>query len=185
MLSPIITVFQYYPLKTLVNFTMIFAAGYLSYNWLHRDYCSGIITKRYGIAKWLQIMYITVLFFFTVFGRRSWDYYRYDLEVGGTLREFLENGDMSALQSMVLNIGIFIPLGMLTVCTAKRWRFIKSVFLGMVITACIEVLQFIMKTGYFEFDDMINNIIGTGIGGFIIVVCYVLRWIIDGIKEYF
>lgn len=81
---------------------------------------------------------------------------------------------MSALQSMVLNIGIFIPLGMLTACTTKRWRFIKSVFWGMVITVCIEVLQLIMKTGYFEYDDMINNTIGAAMGPTILRRCGML-----------
>lgn len=164
MLSPIITVFMYYPIKTFINFAVIFGIAFLEYRRLRQRYRCGLITKRYGIAEWLLVFYIALLYFLSVFGRRSWSYYRYHFDVGWSYQYWLETGDISTLKEIVLNIIIFIPVGVLAAYVMKRWKLIKTLCLGILITVTIECLQLIMRTGYFEFDDMINNVLGVGIG---------------------
>lgn len=164
MLSPITTVIMYYPIKTLINFTVIFGIAFFEYRRLHKRYKSGLITKRHGIAKWILVFYIEVLYFMTVFGRRTWSYYRYNFEIGWSYRHCIETGDISMLKEILLNILIFVPVGILAAYVTKERKFIKPICLGIMITVTIECLQLIMCVGYFEFDDMINNVIGVVIG---------------------
>lgn len=164
MLDPIFTVFMYYPIKTFINFVVIFTIAFLEYRRLWRRCESGLITRRYGIAEWLVVFYIELIYFFAVFGRRSWDCYRYKLEVGWSYQYWMETGDISTLEEILLNIIIFIPVGILAAYIVKRWKLIKPLCLGILLTVTIECLQLVMRTGYFEFDDMINNVLGVGIG---------------------
>lgn len=164
MLSPIFTVFMYFPLKTFINFTVMFVVAFLAYRRLRRFYRNGLIAKRCAIAEWLLVFYIELLFFFSVFGRRSWSYYRYYLEVGWSYRSLLESGDTDMLKQILLNIVLFIPVGVLAAYIMKKHKFIKAICLGLLITVTIECLQLVMRTGNFEFDDMINNVLGVAIG---------------------
>lgn len=164
MLSPIFTVFMYFPLKTFINFTVMFVITLFAYRRLRRLYRNGLIIGRCGIAEWLLIFYIELLYFFSVFGRRSWTYYRYHLEVGWSYRSWLESGDMDMLKQILLNVMLFIPVGVLAAYIMKGHKFVKAICLGLLITVSIECLQLIMRTGNFEFDDMINNVLGVAIG---------------------
>lgn len=60
---------------------------------------------------------------------------------------------------IVLNILLFIPLGFLL--GDKGW---KAVFLGFLLSASIELIQYIAVLGYCEADDVLNNTIGCGFG---------------------
>ena len=60
---------------------------------------------------------------------------------------------------ITLNILLFIPLGVLL--GDKGW---KADFLGFLLSAFIELIQYIAVLGYCEADDVLNNTIGTAIG---------------------
>ena len=48
---------------------------------------------------------------------------------------------------------------------------LKGVVAGFFISVMIEAIQYTWSLGYTEVDDVINNTIGTGIGGCIGIVC--------------
>ena len=60
---------------------------------------------------------------------------------------------------IVLNILLFIPLGFLT--GRKGW---KAILYGFLLSAFIELIQYIAVLGYCEADDVLNNTIGAAIG---------------------
>ena len=73
-------------------------------------------------------------------------------------------GEELMLPETIVNIAMFIPVGVL-ICTLFRklswWQVLMS---GAAISMTIEVLQFIFKKGFSEFDDVFHNSLGCMIG---------------------
>lgn len=63
---------------------------------------------------------------------------------------------------IALNILLFIPLGFLV---GGKGR--KAILFGFLLSAFIELIQYIGVLGYCEADDVLNNTIGCGIGAFL------------------
>lgn len=62
--------------------------------------------------------------------------------------------------TVIMNIFIFVPLGYLF----RKKTFIFSLATAFIISLCIEIIQYILKVGIFDIDDIIFNIIGFMIG---------------------
>lgn len=68
---------------------------------------------------------------------------------------------MGYWNNIVLNILLFVPLGMII-----RER--RTVIIGIMLSLCIELIQYIFTLGYCEVDDVLNNSIGAVLGsGFV------------------
>ncbi len=63
-----------------------------------------------------------------------------------------------------MNVVVFIPIGLLLgfVFKVQRWRIVLIV--GVFISLSIEALQFSLKRGCTEFDDVMHNTLGCLIG---------------------
>ena len=66
----------------------------------------------------------------------------------------LQNGMWSDIR---LNILLFIPLGFLI----GGWN---GLIFGLVLSCGIELTQYLIRLGFCELDDVLNNTIGTAIG---------------------
>lgn len=123
------------------------------------------------MISWVLVNYLLLLLFFAVLGRRSLDYYRYNLEVGYSYRDVFLAGDPTLAMQIVANIAAFVPVGGMTCLLAKRFPFLKGLLCGAVMSLCIELLQLVLRCGYFEFDDLISNSLGTLIGCLLAALC--------------
>lgn len=75
------------------------------------------------------------------------------------------NCSMQEWRNIILNIFLFVPLGILTPLWSKKLNKLYFVFLiGAIISILIECTQYIFKIGVFEFDDILNNSIGVILG---------------------
>ena len=81
---------------------------------------------------------------------------------------------------MILNVLIFVPLGLYAGILFERWIFVKKLLLFFLISLIIEVLQFIFRLGVPDITDIISakahkfiNIIGT-IGTVLIILFLIL-----------
>lgn len=63
---------------------------------------------------------------------------------------------------------MFVPIGMLLKFTFTRLQWHHVLGVGLLLSATIEALQWIFKYGSCETNDLINNIIGTFVGYWII-----------------
>lgn len=77
--------------------------------------------------------------------------------------------------SIVLNIGLFIPVGYLLAgiqpakVSEKHWtRWTLVIVITLLFTISIEVAQYFLYLGFFDIDDIINN----GLGGTIGILLY-------------
>lgn len=69
---------------------------------------------------------------------------------------------------IIMNVIIFLPLGIYAGILFKTWNFGKHVFFFFLISFFVEALQFILRVGAFDITDTITNTLG-GIIGFLIL----------------
>lgn len=72
----------------------------------------------------------------------------------------------------ILNVMIFIPLGIYAGILFRRWFFITKVLFFFLVSLMFEALQFILKIGVFDITDIITNTIGGIIG---LIVFYIIK----------
>ncbi|MDQ2753086.1 MAG: VanZ family protein [Bacteroidota bacterium] len=65
---------------------------------------------------------------------------------------------------IILNILIFVPLGLYAGILFKQWSFGKKLFFFFLISLLIEGLQFILRLGASDVTDIITNTLGGIIG---------------------
>lgn len=65
---------------------------------------------------------------------------------------------------IILNILIFVPLGLYVGILFKNLSTAGKVFSFFVVSFCFEILQFILRIGAFDITDIINNTLGGIIG---------------------
>ena len=74
-----------------------------------------------------------------------------------------QNGKLD-FGEIIMNVLIFVPLGMYAGILFKRWILGKNLFLFFIISLIIEGFQFILALGAFDITDLINNTLGGTIG---------------------
>jgi glycopeptide antibiotics resistance protein len=81
--------------------------------------------------------------------------------------EFLTPNGKIDLSEIILNVVVFVPLGIYTGILFERWIFGKKLFFFFLISFIVEGLQFILAVGAFDITDIITNTLG-GVIGFMI-----------------
>lgn len=115
--------------------------------------------------------YVVGMLYFTVFGRYSQSYYRYESDVFASYRQLFENFDSFAFFQIVVNLTMLIPVGFLLCLIIKsRFKYQWAVILSVLLTLGVEALQFVSRCGTFEVDDLINNTISAVLGIIIYVI---------------
>lgn len=64
----------------------------------------------------------------------------------------------------ILNVIIFVPLGIYLGILFERWIFAKTLFFVFFVSLIVEVLQYILRLGAFDVTDIITNTLGGSIG---------------------
>ena len=64
----------------------------------------------------------------------------------------------------IMNVIIFVPLGIYAGILFERWIFGKKLFFFFLTSLIVEALQFILAVGAFDITDIINNTLGAIIG---------------------
>jgi glycopeptide antibiotics resistance protein len=70
----------------------------------------------------------------------------------------------------ILNIIIFIPLGIYTGVLFARWKYAKRILFFFLLSLIIEGLQYVLRIGAFDVTDLITNTAGGIIGLLIFLV---------------
>lgn len=87
--------------------------------------------------------------------------------------EAFQSSSLIGWRNIFLNIAMFIPFGFLLPKVFKRLQSVGAVVCSAVLTSLVvEIVQVITKRGVFEFDDIINNVIGAIIGVVILKCIY-------------
>ena len=68
------------------------------------------------------------------------------------------------LNENIMNVMVFVPLGLLLGVGFRKCSWWKAIGLGCIISFLIEYLQFTFKRGCCELDDLMHNTLGCAIG---------------------
>lgn len=69
---------------------------------------------------------------------------------------------------IIMNVIIFIPLGVYTGVLCRRWSFAKSLLFFFAFSLIVEAAQFVFRIGAFDITDIITNTLG-GIIGYLLL----------------
>ena len=73
------------------------------------------------------------------------------------------NGKLD-FREIIMNVAIFMPLGIYSGILLKKWTVGKKIFLFCLISLICEIFQFILGVGASDITDIINNTLGGIIG---------------------
>jgi glycopeptide antibiotics resistance protein len=83
------------------------------------------------------------------------------------------DGRHELIADNLLNVAIFIPIGLLFAMVFRSIRCWIVLLGGFVISFIIEFLQFVLNRGNAEIDDVMHNVLGSLIGyGFYSLIKY-------------
>lgn len=115
---------------------------------------------RKAIAGCLLALYVVFIFSVTLLFRKPTDEEHLRLELFWSYKVIDEQ-----FWQMFLNLLLFIPFGFLLQVLDKR--ICLTILIGFLLSCSIEMLQFLLKLGLCEFDDVFHNTLGTIIGSLI------------------
>lgn len=119
---------------------------------------------------------IALIFNMTILGRNQDIEYRFRFQPFASCVIAFENKDVVLLLQIIMNIVLFIPLGILLPCCFTRFEKNKKMIL--IVAVCsfgIELFQGITRIGMFEVDDILGNVLGAEIGYFMWHVMQIIR----------
>lgn len=116
------------------------------------------------IAVPVLTFYLSFVATITVVARIPSHEYQYQLLLFWTYKA-ISNGETHYIYEIFWNVVLFIPIGILIMLLLKfKHKWVVALFIGIFLSALIEVLQLIFHRGLFEFDDIVHNTLGTVIG---------------------
>lgn len=84
--------------------------------------------------------------------------------------EAIKNGKEDLIAENVMNVVVFVPVGIILGSLLKvKGSWLIALMVGMGISGSIEAMQYFLKRGFSEVDDVIHNTIGC-ILGYILVL---------------
>lgn len=122
------------------------------------------------VAGLLLAEYITLLFCSMVLFRPVTEIAEYNFQPLWSYIAIYQ-GQMELVPENIMNVVAFVPLGLLvgTACAKIKWW--QVLLFGCGVSIIIESLQFMLKRGFSETDDVIHNTLGcmTGYGIYLLV----------------
>lgn len=118
-------------------------------------------------SRLLLLAYVLILFCSTVFCRAAACEKRCELTPFWSYQA-ISDGSTYLILENIMNVVVFIPVGILLICSFRRISLWKILLIGCGISMTIEVLQYFYQRGVSELDDVIHNTLGCLIGGCII-----------------
>lgn len=128
------------------------------------------IKKALGWSLALMLVeYYFLILSSTVFYRHysSW---KHNFTPFWSYKAFLE-GEKELIVDNLFNVAVFIPIGILLSVILKNAKWWQVTLIGLALSITIEVLQFFLKRGFSEFDDVMHNTLGSllGYGIFVLI----------------
>ena len=168
----ITAVFRDFPTSFLVGFLVLFGIGTVLF--------LAFFGWKRGL-KWsaglLLVEYMILLLTLAVLMRKVHPTQTFDFTPFWSYREVLRSVKDALLTQNIANVLAFVPIGLLLGCAFGRMKWWKALAIGGGFSLLIEVLQFVFKRGFSEFDDVFHNVLGcaSGVGVYVLAAWLVMR----------
>ena len=159
----IVSLYQDIPTEVYEGLLSVFSIGLVVFiAW--KGFKSGL---RYS-AILLLVEYIFLLFCSTVIFRTG-ETRQYDFHPFWSYKA-IQEGREDLLAENIMNVVVFIPVGLLLGIAFKQMTWWKALLIGCSISVTIEALQFFFMRGFSEVDDVMHNTLGCAIGFLIVAI---------------
>ena len=146
------------PTSVLVGFLVLFGVGTILF--------LAILGGKRG-ARWsaglLLVEYMFLLLLLAVLTRKVQANRAFEFAPFWSYRAYKEGVNFLLTQN-IANVVAFIPIGLFLGCAFGRMKWWKMLLTGGGFSILIETLQFFLKRGFTEFDDVFHNVLGCMIG---------------------
>lgn len=149
----IISLYKYIPQEVYEGLLSVFCLGVV----LFIAFKGVRISFRWSSVL-LLIEYIFLLFCSTVIFRPTGETRQYDFH------PFWSYDRPELLVENIMNVVVFIPVGLLLGSAFKQMTWWKALMIGCSISITIEALQFWFMRGFLEVDDVMHNTVGCIMG---------------------
>ncbi len=122
--------------------------------------------KRGGryLMGFLLVEYMILLYASTVTFRSVTSVRKYDFTPFWSYRAIVNGDKTGLLLENIMNVVVMVPVGVLAGMAFRGLTWKRMMVIGMCLSLGIEVLQFVMKRGFSEVDDVVHNTAGCLIG---------------------
>lgn len=118
---------------------------------------------RYSAAL-LLLELVFLLYGATVYFRGTLPKRLYNFTPFWSYQKIADGDSTGLLSENIMNVVSFVPIGFLLGFVSKRLKWWMIIMVGFSLSLSVEVLQFVSKRGFTEFDDIIHNTIGCLLG---------------------
>ena len=134
--------------------------------------------RKIRVISWIffiiyLFMMVYYLFFSEKMGRIPGRDYRYNLVPFVEIKRYLHYrdkiGNFNVLLNLLGNVLCFVPFGFVIPILTSKQTFFRMLFLSMLASVLVELLQLISMLGSCDIDDIILNTLG-GVIGYILFV---------------
>lgn len=115
------------------------------------------------IMSLLFVEYVILIYCSTVFFRLSNESQGYEFNPFWSYTAIKE-GRIELIPENVMNVVVFVLVGVLFCAVFRSIKWWQVLSLGCLISLSIETMQFVLKRGFAETDDVIHNTLGCMIG---------------------
>ena len=131
-------------------------------------------------GRLLLLEIIIIIYSLTIFLRPVNNKDAYDFTPFWSYKAILD-GQSFLLAENMMNVLVFIPIGLLIGMGFSKWTWWKVIGVGCLISVSIELMQFTFRRGFCELDDVIHNTLGCAIGWSLIQVSKSIKSIVHKI----
>ena len=135
-------------------FTVVF---YFAFWFITKKECNSFFRLMLSFA-------CSLIFIMTLFGRSQGEYEspHFFFE---SYRSALVQGTPDQILQLVMNVVLYIPLGLFLPCCFRLFEKVRyAVLTAFLCSVCIETIQGVFGIGCYEVDDILNNTLGALIG---------------------
>lgn len=139
----------------LISVTCLGIVVLLSWKGLRRGI---VLVGRLLLVEALFVIYSSTIIFRPVNNEKTYDFTPF-----WSYKAILD-GQSFLLAENMMNVVIFIPIGLLIGMGFTKCTWWKAIGVGCLFSFSIELLQFVFNRGFCEVDDVIHNTLGCAIG---------------------
>lgn len=125
--------------------------------------CYGLKRGLRWIAGLLLLGFIFLIYCSTVICRTTMAERSFDFHPFWSYKA-IEAGRVELLAENIMNVVVFVPVGLLLSCVLRRLKWWIVLIIGIGISVSIEALQYFFHKGFSEVDDVFHNTLGCAIG---------------------
>lgn len=107
---------------------------------------------------------IVTIVYFTLMFRDSSSAHSYELELFWSYKEWIIHHNAALGMEILNNILLFFPLGFIMTDAFRKCPLRIVCLVSLILSGAVECCQLIFRLGLFEFDDILNNVLGAVLG---------------------